>query len=125
MVLNNICGDQDFLWHWTKPHGRSDGILLGVNLEVFDIGSINDRDLYVKFHLRKKTDGFRCVLIAVYGAAQLALKEAFLVELVQTCAKKTYSIVIRDDFNIIRNPEEKNNDKMIGSPFYSILLAWI
>jgi hypothetical protein len=50
-TLNNICAGRDFLWHWSKPHGRSGGILLGVNLEVFDIGSIDVGDFNVKFHL--------------------------------------------------------------------------
>lgn len=68
-VLSNICGGRDFLWHWNEPHGRSGGILLGINLEVFDIGGIDERDFYVKFHLRNKSDGFKWVLVAVYGAA--------------------------------------------------------
>ena len=57
-VLNNICGGQEYIWHWTQPHGRSVGILLGINLEVFDIGSIDEGDFYVKFWLRNKADGF-------------------------------------------------------------------
>ena len=44
-----VCGGQEFIWHWTGPHGRSRGILLGINLEVFDIGSIDEGDYYVKF----------------------------------------------------------------------------
>jgi hypothetical protein len=55
-------------------------------LETFDIGSIDEGDFYVKFHLRNKNNGFRWVLVAVYGAAQDKHKETFLVELVQTCA---------------------------------------
>jgi hypothetical protein len=37
------------VWHSTAPHGRSGAILLGVNLDVLDIGSINDGDFFVKF----------------------------------------------------------------------------
>jgi hypothetical protein len=55
---------------------------LGVNMEVFDIGSIDEGNFYVKFHLRNKNDGFRWVLVAVYGAAQDEFKESFLAELV-------------------------------------------
>lgn len=109
--LNNMSAGQDFLWHQTEPHGRSSGILLGVNLETFDIGSIDEGDFYVKFHLRNKADGFQWVLVAVYGAAQVEFKEAFLAKLVQTCAKETLPILVGRDFNIIRNPQEKNNDK--------------
>jgi hypothetical protein len=38
-TLNNFSGGRNFLWHWTTPHGMSGGILLGVNLDVLDIGS--------------------------------------------------------------------------------------
>jgi len=48
-VLNNICGEQEYIWHRIKPHGRSSrGILLGINLEVFDIGSFDEGGFYVK-----------------------------------------------------------------------------
>jgi hypothetical protein len=110
-TLNNICAGQDFMWHWSEPHGRSRGILLGVNLETFDTRSIDEGDFYVKFHLRNKNDGFRWVLVAVYGAAQGEHEETFLAELVQTCAKENLPLLVGGDFNIIRNPQEKNNDR--------------
>jgi hypothetical protein len=73
------------LWHWTEPHGRSGGILLGINPIVFDIVGIDEGGGgYVKFLLRNKEDDFKWVLVAVYGAAQDGFKEAFLIELVQT-----------------------------------------
>jgi hypothetical protein len=71
----------------TEPHDRSGGIILGINLDVFDIGGIDEGGFYVKFLLRNKEDGFKWVLIAVYGAAQDGFKEAFLTEFVQTCSK--------------------------------------
>jgi hypothetical protein len=45
-------------------------ILLGADLEVFDIGAIDEGDIYVKLMLRDKSDGFRFVLYGVYGPAQ-------------------------------------------------------
>jgi len=45
------------------------------------------------------------VFSGFYGAAQLEFKEKILTELVQACRK------VGGDFNIIRNPCEKNNDK--------------
>ena len=50
--LDRICGGRNFVWHWTDPHGRSGGMLLGVNLDVFDVGSIEDGDFFIKFRLR-------------------------------------------------------------------------
>jgi hypothetical protein len=45
------------------------------------------------------------------GAAQDEFREAFLVELVQICSKETLPNLIGGDFNIIRSPQGKNNDK--------------
>lgn len=109
--LKNICGGKDVLWHWTRPKGRSRGILLGVNLEFFDVSSIDEGDFYVKFHVRNKENAFQWILVAVYGAAQEEYKEDFLTELVRSCRKESLPILIGGDFNIIRNPSEKNNDK--------------
>jgi len=42
--LKNLCAGHDFIWHTKEPHGRSGGILLGVDLNVFDIGAIDEGD---------------------------------------------------------------------------------
>lgn len=49
-------------------------------------------------------------LVSVYGAAQPEFKDVFLIELIQLCSKETLPIMIGGDFNIIRGPQEKNND---------------
>ena len=69
-TLRNLCAGRDFLWHCIAPHGRSEGILLGVDLNVFDIGAIAEGDFFVKFTLRCKCDGFKFVLYTVYGPSQ-------------------------------------------------------
>ena len=45
----------DFIWHTMAPHGRSRGMLLGVDLSVFDIRAIDEGDFYIKFTLRDKS----------------------------------------------------------------------
>ena len=57
--------------------------MLGINLQVLDIGNITLGDFHIKFNVRTKEDGFEWVLIAAYGAAQDELKESFLTEMVQ------------------------------------------
>jgi exonuclease III len=108
--LDRLCGGRNFVWHWTEPHGRSGGMLLGVNLDVCDVGSIEEGDFFIKFHLRNRCDDFHWCLVAVYGAAQPEFKEKFLTELVQACRNESLPLLIGGDFNIIRNPSEKNND---------------
>jgi hypothetical protein len=48
-VLRNSCGGRNFLWHYKEPKGRSGGILLGIDLDTFDIGAIDEVEFYVKF----------------------------------------------------------------------------
>ena len=108
-ILKNLCAGRDFLWHCMAPHGRSGGILLGVDLNVFDIGAIAEGDFFVKFTLRCKSDGSKFVLYTVYGLAQYQSKEAFLVELANTCSKESLPYLIGGDFNIMRKPEDKSS----------------
>jgi hypothetical protein len=75
--LDHFCGGKDFLWHWTSPRRQSGGILLSVDLQLFDIGDITLGDFHIKFNIRNKEDGFEWVLIATYGAAQDELKKLF------------------------------------------------
>ena len=83
---------------------------MGIDLNVYDTGSIDEGDFYVKFLLRNKDDGFKWSLLCVYGPAQDNLKENFLAELVNMVSHVTNPILIGGDFNILRNSSEKNND---------------
>ena len=109
--LKNLCSGKNYIWHVKEPKGRSGGILLGIDLEVFDIGAIDEGDYYVKFHLCNKNDSFKWALVVVYGPAQAEFKENFLTELVHMCSHEQLPMLIRGDFNILKSPNEKNNDK--------------
>jgi hypothetical protein len=78
------------------PHGRSGGILLRVDLSVFDIGAIDEGD-------------FKFVLYSIYGPAQSQNKGAFLAELANTCSRENLPFLIGGDFNIMRKPEDKRS----------------
>jgi exonuclease III len=108
-ILKNLCAGRDFFWHSMAPHGRYGGILLGVDLQVFDIGAIDEGDFYVKFTLRCKNDGFKFVLYTVYGPAQYQNKQTFLIELANTYSKESLPYLIGGDFNIMRRPEDKSS----------------
>jgi exonuclease III len=108
-ILKNLCVGRDFLWHAMAPHGRSGGILLGVDLSVFDIGAIDEGDFYVKFTLRYKSTDFKFVLYSIYRPAQSQNKGAFLAELANTCSKENLPFLVGGDFNIMRKPEDKSS----------------
>ena len=84
---------------------------MGVNAHVFDIGNIVIGNFHIKFNVRNKDDGFEWAIIAAYGAAQDDLKQDFLTEMVHFCSSTDKPFVLGGDFNIIRNPSEKNNDR--------------
>jgi exonuclease III len=105
--LKNLCSGRDYLWHCKPPNGRSGGMLLGIDLQYFDIGSIDEGDHYIKFHLSNKADEFKWVLVMVYGPVQDDRKENFLAELVHTCSHENLSLLIGGDYNILRHPSEK------------------
>jgi exonuclease III len=106
--LSHFCANQNFVWDWTSPNGRSGGILVGLNQEKFEVLSITHGNFSLKFKLRNKEDNFEWCLIAVYGVAQDNNdKENFLSELVRMCDTSNISVMVVGDFNIIRSPSEK------------------
>jgi hypothetical protein len=81
--------------------------LLGIDLDVYDIGAIDEGDFYVKFHLCNKNNSFKWALVAVYDPAHDNFKESFLSELVNMGRHEALPIMLGGDFNIIRKPDEK------------------
>jgi len=69
-TLNNICAGRDFLWHCMAPRGRSGGMILEINPQIFDIGQIEEGNFFIIFKLRHKEDDFKFNLFLVYGPAQ-------------------------------------------------------
>lgn len=61
----------------------------------------------MKFLLRNKEDGFKWVLMAVYGAAQPELKEQFLTELAQTCGKESYPLLVGGTLISLDHPKKR------------------
>jgi hypothetical protein len=56
-------------------------MLVGVDLDTFDIRAIDEGDYYVKFYLCNKDTYFKWALVDIYGPAQNPRKEQFLTEL--------------------------------------------
>jgi hypothetical protein len=56
-VLNRLSDSFGFTCHCRPPHGRSDGILLGVNNSSMDVLALSDGEFHIKFHIRNKAGG--------------------------------------------------------------------
>jgi hypothetical protein len=61
---------------------------------MYDIGAIEERDFYVKFHLCNKSDNHKWALVVVYGPAQDEHKEKFLAELVNMFSHENLPLVV-------------------------------
>jgi hypothetical protein len=85
--LSNISGGQDFQWYCVPPIGRYGGILVGINVSSLTVQHVVTGDRCVKFYVSSKSDNFKWVVVAVYGAAQDEQKPEFLAELVRICAR--------------------------------------
>jgi exonuclease III len=92
--LAHFCANKNFAWNWSPTRGRAGGILLGINVDKFDVQGVVLNDFYMKVNLKNKVDSFEWVLIAVYGAAQDEDKNRFLQELVQACNATDLLLVV-------------------------------
>jgi len=101
--LNHLAGGRDFAWYCSPPHGRSGGILVGINIETLHVNRVEVNDFCVKLYVRNKIDGFEWILMPVYGAAQDSHKPEFLSELVRMCESESLPLLVGGDFNIIRS----------------------
>jgi hypothetical protein len=101
---------------------------MGVNIDLMDVGGVEDGYFFVKFRVRDRKSDYKWVLVAVYGAAQPEFKESFLMELVQACRGENLPLCIGGDFNIIRNSSKKTTTILMrDGPFCSTysLTSWI
>jgi hypothetical protein len=108
--LANLASGLEFSWFCLPPHGRSGGILVGINTRTLSVKKVDNGNFCVKLHIRSKLDGFEWVLVPVYGAAQEAHKAEFLSELVRMCEAEHLPMFLAGDFNILRRKEDKSNN---------------
>ena len=85
--LNSISGNRNFAWLWSPPNGRSGGLLVGFNSEVFDVSQHELGEFMTRTLVAHKGNGFIWNFINVYGAAQNDQKQKFLSELSSFCSK--------------------------------------
>lgn len=102
---------QDYLWEWNPSKGRSRGILVGINLNKYDVGSFKQGEFMIQMNLWDKENKTKWNLLVVYRAAQDEHKFEFLSELSRFCDANSDPILIGVDFNIIRYAKEKSSNR--------------
>jgi hypothetical protein len=56
--LNSISGNRNFAWFWTLANGRSGGLLVGFNVDAFDVRETKMGDFMIKVLLVHKENVF-------------------------------------------------------------------
>lgn len=55
-LLRKFDPHQEFLWMWNPSKGKSSGILVGVKMELYDVGSFKQGDYMLQLNLGDKTN---------------------------------------------------------------------
>jgi hypothetical protein len=80
--IREIDPNKDYLWKWIPSRGKSGGMLSGINLEYYDVGSFHEGKYCLQWNLWDKHKMTKWNFINVYGAAHEEDKDEFLAELV-------------------------------------------
>jgi exonuclease III len=115
--LNFISGNKNFVWVWSPPNGRSGGLLVGFDSDMFDVREKELGEFMIRLLVIQKDSGFIWNFINVYGAAQNDQKQNFLSELSSFCSKCSHPLLIGGDFNILRRESDKNKPGGTGRQF--------
>lgn len=112
-LLRKFDPNQEYLWMWNPSRGRSGGILVGIKMEWYDVGSFKQGEFMSQLNLWDKLNRVKWNLLVVCGAAQDENKTTFLAELSNFCSTNNDPIFIGGDFNIIRFANEKNKQDCV------------
>jgi hypothetical protein len=97
-----------FSWKWIPSVGRTGGILGGFRNSRIDILDTVMGRFYISVTLQDLKIQKKWKLVLVYGVAQDADKEEFLVELGDICCNQNLPMLIGGDFNILRFSSDNN-----------------
>jgi exonuclease III len=107
-LLSSLAGNKLFASFSSPPNGRSGGLLVGFNSEVFDVREHEAGEFMIRTLVLHREKNLIWNFVKVYGAAQKDHKSRFLSELFAVCSRSQVPLLIGGDFNIIRKAEEKN-----------------
>lgn len=109
-LIRKFDPQQNYLWLWSPFKGKSGGILVGVLIESYEVGSFRQGEYMIQLNLWDKLAKIKWNLLIVYGAAHEEGKIPFLSELSNFCSSNQEPLLIGGDFNIIRYAFEKSRN---------------
>jgi exonuclease III len=106
--LASLAGSKPFAWFSAPPNGRSGGLLVGFNTDVFDVRENEIGEFMIRTLILHREQNLIWNFVNVYGAAQKENKGRLLCELSSFCSRSRDPLLVGGDFNIIRKAEKKN-----------------
>ncbi|KAJ1272904.1 hypothetical protein BS78_06G238600 [Paspalum vaginatum] len=111
--LKILGGNVPFEWFSLPARGSAGGILVGANLDLYNICLGDVLSYTLSVFLTEKKTGFNWKLVVVYGSPYEGGKQEFLEELDLVVSKWNGPMLIGGDFNLVRFSHEKNNGGLI------------
>jgi exonuclease III len=96
--LAGLARGQDMSWEWVPPEGRSGGLLLGTNNELFEQIEYKSGRFYQCVVLKVRQSGFIWGAINVYGPVQIELKTDFLRDLMDVIMATEVPLIVGGRF---------------------------
>jgi hypothetical protein len=107
-LIRKFDPQQNYLWLWNPSKGKSGGILVGVKLDLYEVGSFRQCEYMIQLNLWDRLAIIKWNLLIVYGATNEEGKIPFLSELSSFCSSNQEPLLIRGDFNLIRYASKKS-----------------
>lgn len=101
--LDSLAGSMPFHWEWVPTVGRSGGILLGVNKEMYEVISFSRGEFFLGAEVMQRNNNFKWDLIVVYGPADHARSYDFLRDFFSKISNSPIPVVAGGggDFNLL------------------------
>lgn len=120
--LNSI--SKVFEWHHLPAIGSAGGILMGVDVDIFDILAWDSKNFSVSCTLTLKATQKTFRVVAVYGSPYDEGKDDLISELHTLLLDSDTPTLIGGDFNLTRYQRDKNNGR-VDQRWCAKFNAWV
>ena len=107
--LNTVMGNRNFDWNLLPSVGSVGGILVGVDIDQFEVLAWEIKKFSVSVVVKNRSDDLVSRVTTVYGPTYEVDKQDFISELHSLFLNWEGPAIVGGDFNLVRTPEDKND----------------
>jgi mannosylglycoprotein endo-beta-mannosidase len=101
-----------FFWSWLPANGHSGGVLIGFRDSVFEVDTVEIGSIFISAFVLRRANRMKLEIMGIYGPADHTSSLRFLEEISNKVARSNLPIIMGGDFNLMRIPMDKNNDRI-------------